>query len=160
MLRCIDFDRSVQIVITGFGELQKERNSQAGTALDKILFRIWYLCWQRALLPVGSSHLPTSNHRYAQSLGGLSKSSSGLVLLALALSTIDRGRAGERPSIRVDQPVVQTVGAELVHAPSKSSMVPAGMNRVAKEDGSCCSPAAATTVVPLFAASCKQNRAP
>ena len=45
MLRCIDFDRSVQIVITGFGELQKEQNSQAGTALDKILFRIWYLCW-------------------------------------------------------------------------------------------------------------------
>jgi hypothetical protein len=24
---------------------QKERNSKAGTALDKILFRIWYLCW-------------------------------------------------------------------------------------------------------------------
>jgi hypothetical protein len=37
----------------------------------------------------------------------------------LALSTIDRGRAGELPSIRVDQPVVQTVGAELVHTPLK-----------------------------------------
>ena len=24
---------------------QKERNSKAGMALDKILFRIWYLCW-------------------------------------------------------------------------------------------------------------------
>ena len=25
--------------------LQKEQNSKAGKALDKILFRIWYLCW-------------------------------------------------------------------------------------------------------------------
>jgi hypothetical protein len=25
--------------------LQKGQNSKAGTALDKILFRIWYLCW-------------------------------------------------------------------------------------------------------------------
>jgi hypothetical protein len=30
---------------TRFWELQKEQNSKAGTALDKILFRIWYLCW-------------------------------------------------------------------------------------------------------------------
>ena len=28
-----------------FLELQKGQNSKAGTALDKILFRIWYLCW-------------------------------------------------------------------------------------------------------------------
>ena len=28
-----------------FWEPQKEQNSQAGTALDKVLFRIWYLCW-------------------------------------------------------------------------------------------------------------------
>jgi len=28
-----------------FWELQKEQNSKAGTVLDKILFRIWYLCW-------------------------------------------------------------------------------------------------------------------
>jgi hypothetical protein len=26
-------------------ELQKGQNSKGGTALDKILFRIWYLCW-------------------------------------------------------------------------------------------------------------------
>ena len=30
---------------TQFWELQKGQNSKAGTALDKILFRIWYLCW-------------------------------------------------------------------------------------------------------------------
>ena len=40
-----------------FWESQKERNSQAGTALDKILFRIWYLCRnltkaEQALVPV------------------------------------------------------------------------------------------------------------
>jgi hypothetical protein len=28
-----------------FWELQKGQNSKAGTALNKILFRIWYLCW-------------------------------------------------------------------------------------------------------------------
>jgi len=31
---------------THFWELQKEQNSKAGTDLDKILFRIWYLCWK------------------------------------------------------------------------------------------------------------------
>jgi hypothetical protein len=30
---------------TQFWELQKGQNSKAGTALDKILFRVWYLCW-------------------------------------------------------------------------------------------------------------------
>jgi hypothetical protein len=30
---------------TQFWKLQKEQNSKAGTALDKLLFRIWYLCW-------------------------------------------------------------------------------------------------------------------
>jgi hypothetical protein len=30
---------------TQFWELQKGQNSKSGTALDKILFRIWYLCW-------------------------------------------------------------------------------------------------------------------
>ncbi len=30
---------------TTFRELQKWQNSKAGKALDKILFRIWYLCW-------------------------------------------------------------------------------------------------------------------
>jgi hypothetical protein len=30
---------------TQFWELQKGQNSKAGTVLDKILFRIWYLCW-------------------------------------------------------------------------------------------------------------------
>ncbi len=28
-----------------FWELQKGQNSKAETALDKILFRNWYLCW-------------------------------------------------------------------------------------------------------------------
>jgi hypothetical protein len=30
---------------THFSALQKAQNSQAVTALDKVLFRIWYLCW-------------------------------------------------------------------------------------------------------------------
>jgi hypothetical protein len=30
---------------THFWELQKEQKSKAGTALYKILFRVWYLCW-------------------------------------------------------------------------------------------------------------------
>jgi len=30
---------------THFWEVRKGQNSKAGTVLDKILFRIWYLCW-------------------------------------------------------------------------------------------------------------------
>ena len=35
---------------THFWESQKAQNSKAGTALDKILFRIWYLCWNLTTL--------------------------------------------------------------------------------------------------------------
>ena len=36
---------------THFWELQKGQNSKAGTALDKILFRFWYLCWKLTIIP-------------------------------------------------------------------------------------------------------------
>jgi hypothetical protein len=35
---------------TQFWKLQKEQNSKAGTVLDKLLFRIWYLCWNLTMI--------------------------------------------------------------------------------------------------------------
>jgi hypothetical protein len=37
---------------THFWEVRKGRNSKAGTVLDKILFRIWYLCWNLTMIRV------------------------------------------------------------------------------------------------------------
>jgi hypothetical protein len=46
----------------GTPELQKGQNSKAGTALDKILFRIWYLCWNLTFISncTPASHTPTT----------------------------------------------------------------------------------------------------
>src|SRR6516165_9880375 len=41
----------------GTPELQKGQNSKAGTALDKILFRIWYLCWNLTFILIARRHL-------------------------------------------------------------------------------------------------------
>jgi pimeloyl-ACP methyl ester carboxylesterase len=41
--------------------LQKWQNSKAGKALDKILFRIWYLCWNLTNI-VHWSEIPSGGH--------------------------------------------------------------------------------------------------
>jgi hypothetical protein len=40
---------------THFWELQKEQKSKAGTALYKILSRVWYLCWNLTIYGRGCS---------------------------------------------------------------------------------------------------------
>jgi hypothetical protein len=46
---------------THFWESQKEQNSKAATALDKILFRIWYLCWNLTKVALASEFTGRAN---------------------------------------------------------------------------------------------------
>jgi TnpA family transposase len=43
---------------THFWEVRKGQNSKAGTVLDKILFRIWYLCWNLTIYLAWKKGIP------------------------------------------------------------------------------------------------------